>query len=139
MPQRVLFPEVLQLAPAEAAVLQHLQDDLVGLGFELTDLGGGSFVVNAIPSGVDGDPLTLVRNIVADAAEHDGATVEQSVDTLALTLARNTAIPYGQVLTNDEMEAIVNQLFSCSNVNYTPDGHAVLSILPQHDIEHLLG
>ena len=139
VPQRVLFPEVLQLAPAEAAVLQHLQDDLVGLGFELTDLGGGSFVVNAIPSGVDGDPLTLVRNIVADAAEHDGATVEQTVDTLALTLARNTAIPYGQVLTNDEMEAIVNQLFSCSNVNYTPDGHAVLSILPQHDIEHLLG
>ena len=139
VPQRVLFPEVLQLAPAEASVLQHLQDDLVGLGFELTDLGGGSFVVNAIPSGVDGDPLTLVRNIVADAAEHDGATVEQSVDTLALTLARNTAIPYGQVLTNDEMEAIVNQLFSCSNVNYTPDGHAVLSILPQHDIEHLLG
>ena len=139
VPQRVLFPEVLQLAPAEASVLQHLQDDLVGLGFELTDLGGGSFVVNAIPSGVDGDPLTLVRNIVADAAEHDGATVEQSVDTLALTLARNTAIPYGQVLANDEMEAIVNQLFSCSNVNYTPDGHAVLSILPQHDIEHLLG
>ena len=139
VPQRVLFPEVLQLAPAEAAVLQHLQDGLVGLGFELTDLGGGSFVVNAIPSGVDGDPLTLVRNIVADAAEHDGATVEQTVDTLALTLARNTAIPYGQVLTNDEMEAIVNQLFSCSNVNYTPDGHAVLSILPQHDIEHLLG
>ena len=139
VPQRVLFPEVLQLAPAEASVLQHLQDDLVGLGFELTDLGGGSFVVNAIPSGVDGDPLTLVRNIVADAAEHDGATVEQTVDTLALTLARNTAIPYGQVLTNDEMEAIVNQLFSCSNVNYTPDGHAVLSILPQHDIEHLLG
>ena len=139
VPQRVLFPEVLQLAPAEAAVLQHLQDDLVGMGFDVADLGGGSFVVNAIPSGVDGDPLTLVRNIVAEAAEHDGTPMATVADTLALTLARNTAIPYGQVLTNDEMEAVVNQLFSCSNVNYTPDGRSVLNILPQHDIEHLLG
>jgi len=139
VPQRVLFPEVLQLAPAEAAVLQHLQDDLVGMGFDVADLGGGSFVVNAVPSGVEGDPMMLVRNIVADAAEHDGTPVTTATDPLALALARNTAIPYGQVLANDEMEAIVNQLFSCSNVSYTPDGRSILSILPQHDIEHLLG
>jgi DNA mismatch repair protein MutL len=37
------------------------------------------------------------------------------------------------------MEAIVNQLFSCSDVNHTPDGRTILSILPQQDIEHLLG
>jgi DNA mismatch repair protein MutL len=58
---------------------------------------------------------------------------------VALSLARSAAIPYGQILNNEEMESIINELFSCSNVNYTPDGKAILCILPQGDIEQLLG
>jgi DNA mismatch repair protein MutL len=77
--------------------------------------------------------------MLADAAEAGQATVDQLHATLAASLARSAAIPQGQVLSNEEMEHIVNQLFSCSNVNYTPDGKSVLAILPQHDIEHLLG
>ena len=141
VPQRVLFPEALQLSPAEAALLRQMLPELTTMGFELSDLGGGSFAVNAIPSGVDGDPIALVRNIVADASEHDSIVngADASARSLALTLARNTAVPHGQVLSNDEMETIVNQLFSCSNVNYTPDGRSILCILPQQDIEHLFG
>lgn len=40
--------------------------------------------------------------------------------TLALSLSRQAAIPYGQVLSNIEMENLVNGLFACENVNYTP-------------------
>ena len=53
-------------------------------------------------------------------------------------MARAAAIPYGQALSNDEMENIVNNLFVCSNVNYTPDGKRVLYILKQNDIEQML-
>jgi len=35
------------------------------------------------------------------------------------------------------MEGIVNALFACSNVNYTPDGKAIISILKQRDIDAL--
>ena len=59
--------------------------------------------------------------------------------SLALSLARNATIPQGQVLGNEEMESLVNQLFACSNVKYTPDGKSVLCILPQQEIEKLLG
>ena len=119
--------------------MQELLPELTTMGFELSDLGGGSFAVNAIPSGVEGDPIALVQHIVSDAAEHDGNIRQSHTDSLALTLARNTAVPHGQVLSNEEMEVIVNQLFSCSDVNHTPDGRSILCILPQHDIEHLLG
>ena len=53
-------------------------------------------------------------------------------------MARKSAVTYGEVLGNQEMETLVNDLFSCSNVNYTPDGKAILCILPQRDIEQLL-
>ena len=139
VPQRVLFPEAVQFSPAEAALLQQLLPELTTMGFELSDLGGGSFAVNAVPAGVDGDPTTLVRHLVDDAAEHDGTILQNHTDSLALALARHTAVTHGQVLSNEEMETIVNQLFSCSDVNHTPDGRTILCILPQHDIEHLLG
>ena len=66
------------------------------------------------------------------------ATADELHSALALSMAHHTAIDYGQVLSNDEMERLVNELFACSNANYTPDGQSVLAILPQADIEQLL-
>lgn len=139
VPQSVLFPEAIQFSPAEAVILQDMLPQLSKMGFELSDLGGGSYAVNAIPGGVDGDPVSLVRTIVAEAIEKGGVALSSQQEKLALSLARATAVPYGQILTNEEMESLTNQLFACSNVNYTPDGRAILAILPQTDIEHLLG
>ena len=137
--QKLLFPEVMQLAPSEAVLLGKLLPELTSLGFELSDLGGNSFAVNGVPSGLDGlDPVQLVRQLVDDSG-----TITSQVKSLnaqlAMSLARHAAIPYGQLLNNEEIENIINQLFACSNVNYTPDGKAILCILPQGDIEQLLG
>ena len=139
--QKLLFPEVVQFAPSEIALFDHILPELAAVGFDLSDLGGGNVAVAGVPSGLDGlNPVSLVRGLVSDAAELSGtAAIEQLRETLALSLARQAAIPWGQVLTNDEMERVVNQLFACSNVNYTPDGRSILAILPQHDIEQLLG
>ena len=54
MSQGVLFPEILQLPVSEAAVLQSIMDDLSAVGFELSDLGGGSYAINGIPAGIEG-------------------------------------------------------------------------------------
>ena len=136
-PQRVLFPEAIHFSPAEAALMEELMPQLTDMGFELSPLGAGSYAVNAVPSGIEGDPVALVRTLVADA-DGQGRAAKASRDRLALSLARAAAISYGQVLSNDEMEALTNQLFACANVNYTPDGRAILAILPQTDIDHLL-
>ena len=138
--QRLLFPEVLQLSAADSLTLQHCLSDITAMGFDVSDLGGGSYAIAGVPSDATGlDPQSLLRNILADAASMSpGKSAEAYQSSLALSMARHTAIDYGQVLSNDEMERIVNELFSCSNVNYTPDGRTILCILPQYDIEQLL-
>lgn len=136
--QQMLFPEVVQFTPSETVVLQNVSQELENLGFELTSLGGGSYSVNGVPAGMDGvDFVKLLKDMVDDSAE-TGASVSDGVNSrLALQLARSAAIPYGQVLDNAEMENIVNELFACSNVNYTPDGKSVICILKQQEIERL--
>jgi len=138
--QRVLFPEVVELPPSDAVTLQRLLPELARLGFDLSPLGGNSYAINGIPAGTEGlNPVALVTQLVGDVADQGGTAIDDIHRAMALSLARSAAIPQGQVLSNDEMDTLVNQLFACSNVNYTPDGHAILAILPQTDIEHLLG
>ncbi len=137
--QKVLFPEAVTFSPSELVMLQKVLPDLAGLGFELTPLGGGSYSVNGIPAGVEGiDFVKLIKDMVAEASESGASTGSTINGKLAAKLAQSAAIPYGQVLSNMEMENLVNELFACSNVNYAPDGKPVLCILKQHDIEHML-
>ena len=136
--QRLLFPEVLELAPSEAVLMDDMLPLLTAVGFDFSQLGPASYAVNAVPAGTEGlNPSRLVEDIIAspNPASNSNSTLH---DKVALGLARHAAIPYGQQLTNEEMDALVNNLFSCENVNYTPDGHPILCILPQRDIEQLL-
>ena len=138
--QKVLFPQTVELSAQEIVTLSQLKDDVSEMGFELTSLGGATYSVNAIPEGFDGiDIPGLLHDMLADAKNEPSSAVSQVHETLALSLARAAAIPYGQVLGNDEMEKIINSLFLCENVNYTPDGKSVLCILKQKDIEQMLG
>lgn len=136
--QGVLFPEILQLPASEAAVLQGIMDDLSAIGFDLSDLGGGSYAINGVPAGIEGlNPVELVRNMVHTAIEKGNDVKEEIQNILALTLARAAAIVYGQVLTNEEMVSLVDNLFACASPNYTPDGRIVLSTIKEEDIDKL--
>ena len=138
--QKVLFPEVVQFTANEDLVAQKIMPDLQGLGFELTNLGARNYAVNAIPAGLEGiNPIEMIRDMVATAMEKGAGLHDDVNQALALSLARNAAIPYGQVLGNDEMEGLVNALFACQNVNYTPNGQKILAIMAQTDLEQLFG
>lgn len=138
--QKVLFPEVFQLSASEQVVLKRVWEELTYLGFEITDMGNGNYAIVAVPSdAIDANVVSLMHDMLNTASEN-GASVKDEINrVVALTLARNTAIPYGQVLNNDEMDNIVNGLFACSNMNFTPEGRNILCILKQQEIEHLLG
>ena len=138
MSQGVLFPEILQLPVSEAAVLQSIMDDLSAVGFELSDLGGGSYAINGIPAGIEGlNPVELVRSMLHTAMEKGNNVKEEVQSILALTLSRAAAIVYGQVLSNEEMVNLVDNLFACVAPNYTPDGKVVLSTIKEEEIEKL--
>lgn len=136
--QKVLFPEIVEMPVADSQRVEKVVRQMQAMGFELTSLGGSSYAVNAIPTGLGGlNVATLVGEMVAGAMETDTNVIGEVRKSLALSLARNAAIPYGQVLSNEEMEHLVNSLFACSNVNHTPDGKQILNILQQKEIDSL--
>ena len=138
--QNVLFPEIVRLTPAETAVMSQMLAQLEEVGFAVSDLGGGSFSVNGVPAGLDGvDPKNLLNELLASAKDKTGRPKSEMAESVALGMARSSAIPYGQVLSNEEMENLINRLFACSNAKMTPDGKLITCILKQDEIERLMG
>lgn len=136
--QGVLFPEILQLPASEAAVLQSIMDELTAIGFDVSNLGGGSYAINGIPAGIEGlNPVELLRNMVHTAMEKGNDVKEEIHTLLSLSLARAAAIVYGQVLSSEEMRCLVDNLFATGTPNYTPDGHIILETIKDEDIERM--
>lgn len=138
--QKLMFPETVQFSPSEQVLLDKILPIMASLGFDLSSLGGGSYAINGIPAEIKtGNVVKLVADMAEAAIERGSAVNDDLRKAVALSLARDAAIPEGRQLGNDEMESIVNRLFACQNSNYTPDGKNILCILRQQEIEHLLG
>ncbi len=136
--QSMLFPETVTFAPAELPVLPAVLPELEALGFDIQITGDDSWVVNGIPAGLEGLNIpNLIQQMVVNVDSQETSLKEKVDQSLALTMASQAAIPQGQVLNNDEMETLVNDLFACENVNYTPDGKTIVAILSQKDIEQM--
>ena len=131
-------PYFQETVPSGASASFYGNEATVEKGFDLSPLGGGSYAINGIPSGIEGlNPVELVRNMVHTAMEKGNDVKEEVQTILASTLARAAAIVYGQVLSNEEMSNLVDNLFACPSPNYTPDGKTVLATIKEDDIEKL--
>ncbi|MDR2533501.1 MAG: DNA mismatch repair endonuclease MutL [Tannerellaceae bacterium] len=137
--QRVLFPEIIELATAEQHALNAIANALHHAGFELSPMGANSWAINAIPAGLEKhNPVALLKNTIEQTIDNDDKRSTADIArAIALSLARSAAIPYGKPLSEAEMDALVASLFSLASPTYTPNGKLVLHILSNNDIEKI--
>lgn len=136
--QGLLFPELVQFSMSDAPLLEEIQDELRTLGFEFSSLGGGSYSIQGIPAGVEGiEPRQLLTDIIETLKEGGQKMEDELHHRMALAMAQDAAIPVGNVLTQQEMENLVDELFQQSEPNYAPDGKTIVTILPHETLEKL--
>ena len=136
--QAILFPEVLHLSAAQSVALQELLPEMEQMGFQLANLGGNDWAINAIPAGIEGvDPVAMVQQIL-ESVDHGGMPVKRRImEHLSLTVARSAAIPVGRTLQQEEMEVLVADLLRLPEPNYTPDGKTIITVIPMEQISKL--
>ena len=136
--QKMLFPEIVSFPQTYSEQIEAIVADLSRLGFEITDMGGMSYQLSGYPAGLDGlEPVRLVTELV-DSAVNRYSKVEEEVNAiLAEELAEKAAIPYGQVLSNDEMDDLVDRLLQCKSFLYTYNGKPITATIQDSYIASL--
>lgn len=134
--QGLLFPERIELTMNEGLALESVSEEMLSLGFDISSLGGGTYVLNGVPVGVEGlQPTKLLSEILHQVVEQTGDVKEKVYDRMANAMAKEVAIVSGQVLSQEEMTVLINDLFGTSMPSHTPDGAPVIHIMSDAEID----
>ena len=134
--QQSLFPETVELSPDELSLWSELRDDFAALGFDVRQAGGLKVNIHGTPSDTGNkNPAVLFRKLLDDFRHTETDLFESRCERLAALLAQESAIRYSQPLAIEEINHIVEKLFTCATPNYSPTGKPVMHILKMEEIE----
>jgi DNA mismatch repair protein MutL len=134
--QADIFPVGIELNPADYYILTEIEESLSKLGFRIKHEGGTTISVIGRPSGTAScDPVEILEILFEDYKRTKTDPTAGAKEKVSAAMATASAIPYGKVLTQGEMEDLFDTLFACAGPNYSPGGKPVISILTTDEID----
>ena len=134
--QQMLIPETFDLTPAQAAVFDHVAEELESYGFELMRLSGRTVAIKSTPADL---PASEARNVLAEVldtvdSEKKGAARATLRDEIAASLACHAAIKVNMPLAPEKMRWLIDRLLTTSSPTTCPHGRPVILRLTTQDI-----
>jgi DNA mismatch repair protein MutL len=137
--QQQLFPETFELNASDATLLSSILPDLKALGFDIREFGNNSFIINGTPGVLHtSSPVEVIESLLEEYKNSPVNLQEKARETVAVSLAQASAIPYGHAMKPAEISELIDNLFACETPNFSPKGKKILSIMPLEDFEKLL-
>jgi DNA mismatch repair protein MutL len=134
--QQELFPQTVQLSPADYDLLLSVSDDLLRMGLEVRDFGNHTVVVQAMPAiAQDKDPSAMLEALLAMLKREEKSLQDNHRHALAASMAASMAIRAGKTLSEEEMRSLVARLLSCSSPDVCPDGKPTMAIISVEDFD----
>ena len=139
--QQKLFPDTYAIQPQDAILLQEVLPDMKKIGFEI-DMAAdnASYTVNgappSLPTGEEKNVIDeVLDNLKNEAPDAIGNRTGVILENMARRLSRNT-----QAISQAENQrALVDELFACSQPEYTPGGKKVFGMLRTESLEEMFG
>lgn len=138
--QQSLFPQTLQLPPADAALIGEMIPDLQVLGYDLEPFGTNTFVVRGTPADIQsGNEQASIEGLLEQFKHYSSELKVNKREQLVRSMARNNAIPAGKGLTTKEMQNIIDELFACAMPNVAPGGKYTYISFKLADLAKMFG
>jgi DNA mismatch repair protein MutL len=138
--QTLLEPDVVELTPAQFALIEDQLGSLQRLGFEVEVFGQRAFKVRAIPDLLTGlNPADALRVLVEDFEEDEDPLAAEIEEKIAARVCKRAAIKAGQVLSLEEQRHLIRQLEQCASPRTCPHGRPTMIHLSVDALERQFG
>ncbi|VAW28096.1 DNA mismatch repair protein MutL [hydrothermal vent metagenome] len=134
--QQLLFPINVELNPANHALVLDMKTELASLGFAFEEFGQSSVVINGAPlTIVAGQEKTVFEGLIDQFKINKSSLTISTKENLSRALAKRSCIKAGQVLAQEEINAMIDELFGCEVPNFAPDGRSTYFVLDLNQIK----
>ncbi|MBL0145827.1 MAG: DNA mismatch repair endonuclease MutL [Chitinophagaceae bacterium] len=138
--QQSLFPVTIDLAPADAVLLNELLPDLQHLGYMLEPFGNNTFVIQGTPADVvQGNEKVAIEKMLEQYKHFSNDLKYSKREKLLRSLALQQAIKPGTSLTEKEMKGLVEDLFNCTTPNITANGKPTYLEFKKNELNKMFG
>lgn len=131
----LLFPSLLDLSPEDSTLLSSHMNELVALGFDLSDMGQDSISINAVPTGVTaGSEEELLVEMLAEcrssAKETQDTLLEKLLETLVQHRVRSFQTPASPALARE----LIAELLRLPEHLVAQNGRTIISIITPKEL-----
>ena len=138
--QRSLFPVTFELAPADAAIMQEIIEDLSQIGYAIEPFGKNSFVIQGTPADLEpGNEKLVVESLLEQYKNFSSDVKFSKREKLIRSASRHQSIKPGRKLTEKEMRQLIEDLFNCKQLNISPDGSPTYLEFKRDQLERMFG
>ncbi len=117
-------------------MLKEIENDLKILVSQFSFQGKNKIILKGRPSNSgSSDPAEMLEILIEEYKSTRTDPSAGAKEKLAAAMAGASAIPYGKVLVQSEMENLFDSLFACSAPNYSPKGKPVINIITLEDLD----
>jgi len=121
--QQFLFPQQLELNPADFNLVMELEEEIKSLGFVFNAFGKNTIVINGVPAEIQGgNEKDIFEGLIEQFKKNKAELSIDKKENMARALSKRSAMKYGVKLSVMEMNSLIDQLFACQNPNYSPSG-----------------
>ncbi len=137
--QQLLFPVSYELPPQDCILLTEILPDLARIGFDIAPFGGQTFAIRGVPPGLqDGTEKNILDEVLDRLKNESSNVLSGRAEHLLRHMARRMGYNSHSVHQPEEQQAIIDELFACSQPEYTPDGKKVFAILTKETLDEML-
>jgi DNA mismatch repair protein MutL len=135
--QRLLFPLLLEVSPAERQALEEARDLFEDLGFTLAGFGPGTLRVEEIPGMLKATAAEgLLRELLGDLLERtQGSAAGDLRHRIAATSACHAAVRAHEALPGPALDRLVRDLLEARSPMTCPHGRPTILRLPIERLE----
>lgn len=128
--QRCLFPQTIELNPADYVLILKLKSEIELLGFEFEDFGKNSIIVNGVPTDTDYiNEKELFEGLIEQFKFNKSELSLDTRENIVRAIAKRSATRIKLKNEPLEMNTLIDRLFACNQPNYTFDGSLTYVIL----------